>query len=88
MVMMRMPMKGLSACFMINRFLRVKNSLQMVDLCFNAAGKAISMPFVWNFYAPYFGLYTGGGKAAGAPAEEGETFHCAGVDEDSTRAFG
>lgn len=44
-------MKGLSACFIINRFLRVENSLQMVDLCFNAAGKAISMPSVWKIYA-------------------------------------
>jgi hypothetical protein len=88
MVMMRMPMKGLSACFIYNRFLRVENSLQKVNLCFNAAGKAISMPGPQKSLAPYFGLYTGGGKAAGAPAEEGEMLHCTGIDGDPTRAFG
>ena len=80
MVMMRMPMKGLSACFIYNRFLRVENSLQKVDLRFNAAWKAISMPFGWTIYAPYFGLYAGGGEAAYAPAEEGETVRCTAIN--------
>ena len=81
-------MNGLSACFIISRFLRVENSLQMVDLCFNAGGKAISMPDRTNIYAPYFGLNTSGGKAAGDPAKKGETFHCTGIDSHATRAFG
>ena len=81
-------MKGLSACFIYCRFLRVENSQQKVDLCFNAAGKAISMPFPRKIYAPYFGLYTSGGKAAGAPPEEGETLHCTGINSDPARAFG
>jgi hypothetical protein len=36
-----------------NRFLRVENSLQKVDLWFNDAGKAISMPFSERFFAHY-----------------------------------
>jgi hypothetical protein len=72
----------------IGRFLRVENSLQQVNLCFNAAGKAISMPLQRKIYAPYFSLHTGGGKAAGAPVEEGETLYCTGINGDPTRAFG
>ncbi len=73
-------MNGLSACFIYNRFLRVENSLQKVDLCLNAAGKAISMPFRWKIYAPYFGLCAGGGEAACAPAEEGEILRCTAIN--------
>jgi len=71
-----------------NRFLRVENSLQQVDLCLNAAGKAISMPGPHKSFAPYFGLYAGGGKAAGAPAEEGKTFHCTAINGGRIGAFG
>jgi hypothetical protein len=88
MVMMRMPMNGLSACFIYNRFLRVENSLQKVYLWFNAGWKAISMPGPQKSFAPYFGLYSGDGEAAGALAEEGETFHCTGIDSGGTGAFG
>jgi hypothetical protein len=88
MVMMRMPMKGLSACFIYNRFLRVENSLQKVDLRFNAAGKAISMPAPQKSFAPYFGLCVGGGEAACAPYDEGETLRCTAINGGCVGAIG
>ena len=89
MVMMRMPMKGLSAFFISTKFLRVENSLQKVDLWFNDTEKAISMPFDRKSFAPYTAtLYTGGGEAAGGGLEEGKAVRCAGIDGDLTGAFG